>query len=38
MYKMYDYVALSTVLGLRRLKWADHIVMVDESRVPTNVM
>jgi hypothetical protein len=35
---MYDYVALLAFLRLKRLQWADHIVMVDDSRIPTNVM
>jgi hypothetical protein len=38
MYKVYDYVTLSIFIGLKKLQWADHIVMLDDSRVPTNVM
>jgi len=38
MNKVYVYVTLSTFLSLKRLQWSGHIVMVDDSRVPTNVM
>jgi hypothetical protein len=38
MYEVYEYVMHSKFLSLKRLQWADHRVMVDNSRVPTNVM
>jgi hypothetical protein len=37
-YKMYKDVALSTYIRLKRLKWAGHVVRMEEHRIPKKVL
>lgn len=38
LYKLYDDIALSTLIRLKRLKWAGHIVRMEEERIPRKVL
>ena len=32
LYKLYDYIALSTLIRLKRLKWAGHVARMEGGR------
>ena len=38
LYKLYDYVTLSTLIRLKRMTWAGHVVRMEKRRIPSKVL